>query len=121
MGLTDLAVLKKGIPDAAYKALSGDDKKHSGHLRKRNQEELNQSKELGLFDNLTENVQLTNLYIELEKMEDTSLLDIQKKELAYKNFMQNEDFLRLKTACDLWMAAFFMEKEKRGIVPTVKI
>ncbi len=118
VGLTDLAVLKKGIPDAAYKALSGDDKKHSGHLRKRNQEELNQSKELGLFDNLTENVQLTNLYIELEKMEDTSLLDIQKKELAYKNFMQNEDFLRLKTACDLWMAAFFMEKEKKAIVPT---
>ena len=49
VGVFDLDCLKEGIPDNAYKALTGDDKKLSSSIKKRNKEERQNKEQLTIF------------------------------------------------------------------------
>lgn len=106
VGVFDLEVLKKGIPDEAFKPVANDDKAIARALKKQNQEQRSGQK--GLFSGLSSEFNLKELSadaLRLDQIPDDSPESIREKQRLY-------DELRLKTeqhrtACNIWTAAFF--------------
>ncbi|MCU7870687.1 MAG: N-6 DNA methylase [Candidatus Thiodiazotropha sp. (ex Lucinoma borealis)] len=115
VGVHDPKLLEKGIPDAAFKPLTGNNKTVVSALKKRNKLNPNQK---DLF--ASHNIQVDVCAAEVTKMPEESLEQIEKKrevwlELTQSAVCQNE---RLKA--DLFTAAFFAPKifENAERVPT---
>ena len=112
VGVADLKVLDEGIPDDAYKPVIGDDKQAATYYKKRNQAEkqsqrqlyLGESKPVGkIADSLADDFEA------LGTLEERSPDEVNAKEGLYNSLRrQDSDWWKLKTACDLWTAAFFM-------------
>jgi hypothetical protein len=124
VGVLDLEVLKEGIPDEAYKAVTGDNKTLSTQLKKRNKKERENQGQLTIFDSLeTER----NEYIEnarvLGEIAETTPQEVREKQARYKesrNQEKNPGWWRDFSACNLWTAAFFMglTEENLQLLPT---
>jgi hypothetical protein len=121
VGVLDLEVLKEGIPDEAYKAVTGDNKTLSTQLKKRNKKERENQGQLTIFDNLeTER----NEYIEnarvLGEIAETTPQEVREKQARYKDSRKNPGWWRDFSACNLWTAAFFMglTEENLQLLPT---
>ena len=116
IGVFDLKVLEKGIPDDAYKPLTGDDKHLARDLKRRNRQEREGQETLGLFgteDLAAAESGITRAARELEALEDDSPAAVHEKGRRYHEFRElHADFRRLRQACDLWTAAFFAKLEK---------
>lgn len=126
VGVYDLNVLNNGIPDAAYTALSGDEKNVALEAKKINEKER---KELCVkadkngkvyrasyfdFGDNPQNVQksLALLMAKISFTGNDTLEDEEKKEKLYNELLQNEEYVLLKTAADLYTATFFVKKDK---------
>lgn len=126
VGVYDLNVLDNGIPDAAYTALSGDEKDVALEAKKINEKER---KELCVkadkngkvyrasyfdFGDNPQNVQksLALLMAKISFTGNDTLEDEEKKEKLYNELLQNEEYVLLKTAADLYIATFFVKKDK---------
>lgn len=126
VGVYDLNVLDNGIPDAAYTALSGDEKDVALEAKKINEKER---KELCVkadkngkvyrasyfdFGDNPQNVQksLALLMAKISFTGNDTLEDEEKKEKLYNELLQNEEYVLLKTAADLYTATFFVKKDK---------
>lgn len=126
VGVYDLNVLNNGIPDAAYTALSGDEKDVALEAKKINEKER---KELCVkadkngkvyrasyfdFGDNPQNVQksLALLMAKISFTGNDTLEDEEKKEKLYNELLQNEEYILLKTAADLYTATFFVKKDK---------
>lgn len=126
VGVYDLNVLNNGIPDAAYTALSGDEKDVALEAKKINEKER---KELCVkadkngkvyrasyfdFGDNSQNVQksLALLMAKISFTGNDTLEDEEKKEKLYNELLQNEEYVLLKTAADLYTATFFVKKDK---------
>lgn len=126
VGVYDLNVLNNGIPDAAYTALSGDEKDVALEAKKINEKER---KELCVkadkngkvyrasyfdFGDNPQNVQksLALLLAKISFTGNDTLEDEEKKEKLYNELLQNEEYVLLKTAADLYIATFFVKKDK---------
>lgn len=113
IGLTDLNQLQHGIPDAAFKSLSGDDKNVCKEIAKANKEGLkafakhktNRNLDIALddADGLSE-------LQALEAMPDGNPEDFAAKETAYRAFLEHEKQSRLRNAANLLIAAFLIPK-----------
>ncbi|WP_241674705.1 Eco57I restriction-modification methylase domain-containing protein [Candidatus Methylobacter oryzae] len=113
IGLTDLNQLQHGIPDAAFKSLSGDDKNVCKEIAKANKEGLkafakhktNRNLDIALddADGLSE-------LQALEAMPDGNPDDFAAKEAAYRAFLEHEKQNRLRNAANLLIAAFLIPK-----------
>jgi hypothetical protein len=116
IGVFDLKVLEKGIPDDAYKPLTGDDKQVARDLKRRNKREAEGQETLGLFgtqDLAAAEAGIARAARELEALEDDSPAAVHEKGRRYYEFRElHADFRRLRQACDLWTAAFFAKLEK---------
>jgi len=134
VGVFDLDVLQSGIPDGAYKPVTGDDKSVASDLKKLNKAERSKSTVLSeghkapmynasLFvagereDNLKA---LGHRLREIDALPERTAADVQAKAAAYKAVHARQDWRDLSTACDLWTWAFFtpLTKEARQLVPT---
>lgn len=114
VGVYDLNVLNNGIPDAAFTALSGDEKEECSQLLKTNKESR-KSKFLGdLFskDLATSSEELAALMWRISGTANDTIEDQEKKRELYEALHQNKDYLKNKIACDLYIAAFFATKTK---------
>lgn len=126
VGVYDLNVLDNGIPDAAYTALSGYEKDVALEAKKINEKER---KELCVkadkngkvyrasyfdFGDNPQNVQksLALLMAKISFTGNDTLEDEEKKEKLYNELLQNEEYVLLKTAADLYIATFFVKKDK---------
>ena len=126
VGVYDLNVLNNGIPDAAYTTLSGDEKDVVLEAKKINEKER---KELCVkadkdgkkyrasyfdFGDNPQNVQksLALLMAKISFTGNDTLEDEEKKEKLYNELLQNEEYVLLKTAADLYTATFFVKKDK---------
>ena len=124
VGVTDLAVLNEGIPDAAYKAVTGDDKKVATWYRKRNKRERTTGQqrlasELPPLD--TE--RMAGDFAAFGEMEEGNAADVQAMQDLYLSLQNEENRRRLTMACDLWTYAFFapledIQSNEREDVPT---
>ena len=84
---TTPALLAKGIPEAAFEPIEGDDKKIASNTKKRNKQER-EGQQLSLLHQLTTPVvklgNLTQSMVNLDDMEDDSIDDIDRKQKKYE-------------------------------------
>lgn len=113
IGLTDLKQLQSGIPDAAFKPLSGDDKVICKAIANANKEGLKAFGKLKNNRNLDIAIDDASGLSELEAIEnlpDATAAEIAAKEAAYRTFLQHAKEQRLGHAADLLIGAFLAPK-----------
>ena len=114
------ALLKKGIPDAAFTPLTGDDKDYCSKYKKLNKEERDKDV-LDIFsgdekpwEHLGNHVPYL---INLNQMDDTNIENLKRKEEAYAEIMRSSGYLNSKFIYDAWCAAFVWEKVLSDTIP----
>lgn len=111
---TTPALLKKGIPDEAFKPIEGDDKEFCTAYKKRNREERRGSRSLFAPDGMPWE-QLGDLgpaLTQIDAFDDSTLDGLQRKEDAYSQFVHSSGYLFGKLLYDAWCAAFVWEKHR---------
>ena len=125
MGVFDPKVLEQGIPDEAYKPLTGDDKPTCTSLKKENAS-LRKAGQKGTLQT-TLNLQTSppinrsqQRLQEIEAMPETTLAEGAAKQAAYEVWKKERSSDPQALAADLYTAAFFLPKTKdsRPKVPT---
>lgn len=116
VGVYDLNVLNNGIPDAAYTALSGDEKDECSRLVKSNKESRKSKFQKDLFskDLATSSGELAAIMWRISGTANDTIEDQEKKRELYESLHQNKDYLKNKIASDLYTAAFFASKTKNN-------
>ncbi|SCE87743.1 Methyltransferase domain-containing protein [Micromonospora matsumotoense] len=106
------ALLKRGIPDEAFKPIEGDDKKHAKNLEKQNaKERVGQG---SLFD-LDQGTKVANTAFAqgLRRIADApsdDLGDVRQQESAYRAWEKSAEYVRALHVADAWCAAFMWRK-----------
>ncbi len=123
IGVTDLTVLRAGIPDEAFKPLTGDDKSYASDLRKRNKLER-ENPSFTLLPEVALPPSLAAAIAALTEAPEDSVDDVAAKRARLRDVQHGPAGWDLRVACDLWCASFFAPKaerpEMRGreLVPT---
>jgi hypothetical protein len=116
VGVLDLDCLQGGIPDEAYKAVTGDDKKLSSQFKKQNKKERENKDQLSLFGDLEpERTQYAESWRELGEIPETTPQEVKDKEKRYKETRKNQRWWQDYSACNLWTAAFFTPLTERNL------
>ncbi|WP_333661736.1 Eco57I restriction-modification methylase domain-containing protein [Acinetobacter sp.] len=113
LGLTDLKMLEYGIPKAAFKPLSGDDKTVCTALNKTNTAALKQLEKDRKSPQFKLPLAQANQLAELqaiEAMPQTSTKQIARQEKAYNTFLEKAKTNHLRYAADMMLGAFLMPK-----------
>ncbi|HRG77878.1 MAG TPA: N-6 DNA methylase, partial [Leptospiraceae bacterium] len=125
VGVFSAEQLKAGIPDGAYTAVSGDDKKIAQFYKKDNQGKKKGEQEL-FIDEPGNKILVHSLQIiqEIESLEDDSPENVRAKKQMYEEMHKEIHFKREKLACDLWTFAFFqnltLETQNKKLIPTTE-
>lgn len=126
VGVMDLDVLKGGIPDEAYKAVTGDDKSLATKLKKSNKEQCKVPKgQLSLFQDIDFEVRQGN-YAEgsrhLNRITDSTPAEYHRKQERYEELRADSQWWQDFSACNLWTAAFFMPLTEANLqlIPTTE-
>jgi hypothetical protein len=119
VGVLDLGVLESGVPDGAYKAVTGDDKKVASEIKKRNKAEAEGT---SLFrHNVKSDIEkIAGAFAAIAELPETTPDEVHAKEERYAALQMQDAWTRAKWACDLWTAAFFAPLAQHGkaSVPT---
>lgn len=123
VGVLDLSCLDEGIPDEAFKAVTGDDKKLSTDLKKRNKKERSTDLQgqLSLFGNLeSTRTEYIKTWRKLGEISETTPNEVRQKEEKYNQTRQNQGWWRDYSASNLWTAAFFIPliEQNLPLLPT---
>ncbi|MFN9871234.1 MAG: Eco57I restriction-modification methylase domain-containing protein [Cyanobacteriota bacterium] len=127
VGVFDPKVLEQGIPDEAYKPLTGDDKPTCTSLKKENAS-FRKAGQKGTLQG-TLNLQTSppinrsqQRLQEIEAMPETTLAEGSAKQAAYEAWEQERSSDPQTLAADLYTAAFFLPKPRggRSQVPTTE-
>ncbi len=111
VGVLNLECLKLGIPDEAFKAVTGDDKQLSSQLRKRNKKERSTDLQgqLSVFDQLEEErSQYAESWRQVGAISETTTTDVRLKQARYQQSRSQSGWWRDYSACNLWTTAFFI-------------
>ncbi len=123
IGVADLSVLTAGIPDEAFKDLTGDDKAYCRDLKKRNKGER-ENPTLALLPEVALPADLAAAIAALSEAPEDTAETVRAKRQALEGLRNGRAAHDLRVACDLWCAAFFLPKAKRpelrgrDLVPT---
>ncbi|SFQ06898.1 Eco57I restriction-modification methylase domain-containing protein [Tranquillimonas alkanivorans] len=117
LGVFDLKALEGGIPDAAYKPLTGDEKQVAKFYEKANKDA---KRGQGTFDftggrSDLPTAPLSAEFTDLRDLPEETVEDIAAKAQAYRDLRKQEDFQRARMGCNLYTAAFLLPKT--GEVP----
>ncbi|MFP8968489.1 Eco57I restriction-modification methylase domain-containing protein [Pokkaliibacter sp. CJK22405] len=123
LGLTDLNALEYGIPKAAFKALSGDEKPICTALNKENTKALKQLEKGRKSPQFKLPLEQANQLAELqaiEAMPQTSTKQVAKQEAAYKAFLDKAQTSHLRHTADMVLGAFLLPKTEatESTIPT---
>lgn len=117
IGVFDRAMLREGLPDEAYKPLTGDDKELSRRYARLNREQRERGKgHPQLFKNWSPPEILAERDHRLKAMAQDDLASVEAKARGFEAIRTSGDWQNLKTASDLYvsanfyMAAFFTAK-----------
>ncbi|WP_372090745.1 N-6 DNA methylase [Tistrella mobilis] len=117
IGVFGRGMLREGLPDEAYKPLTGDDKELSRRYARLNKEQRNRAKGYPqLFKDWSPPAILAERDHKLKGMAQDDLASVEAKARGFEAIRQSDDWQRLKTASDLYisanfyMAAFFTPK-----------
>lgn len=112
LGVFDLEALEQGIPDDAYKTLTGDAKETAAYYKKKNKDE---KKGQGSFDfeagtgAMPPRKLAANLST-IRRMPEDTVGQVEKKREAFKQWKDAPDRRATRVACDLYTAAFLLPK-----------
>ncbi|WDA41417.1 Eco57I restriction-modification methylase domain-containing protein [Erythrobacter sp. BLCC-B19] len=126
LGVFDLAVLEDGIPDEAYKPLTGDSKDAAKFYLKANRDA---KKGQGTFDFAGGGGVMPSKPIaaglgRIKSMPEDTVAQVDKKRQAFEAWKADPARYATEVACDLYIAAFLMPKTEvpashlRPMVPT---
>ena len=107
-------LLAEGIPDAAFTAITGDDKSACTELRRRNKREGKGQTELDLFAEADgeQIAELAAKTAELERLGGDSLDAVHEQEARFRDLVSSPEHEQAKLMADLWCAAFVAPKKK---------
>ena len=109
VGMLDPKIMAQGIPDEAYKPLTGDDKKICNLLKKQNRK--GESRYQQVYLSFAEAaVPYWAAAASLDDLPEESLTDITTKRERWQRLQQDSQFQREKHRADLFTAAFFAPK-----------
>ena len=113
VGVLDLNCLQGGIPDGAYKAVTGDDKAIASQLKKSNKQALKDIEQGQISLELEptfekDRQEYAEAWREIEGMKDDDPVAVRQKQAKYERSRHSVAWLRDRSACNLWTAAFFM-------------
>ena len=106
-------LLAEGVPNEAFKALTGDDKERVKALRKANRLER-QQRDQGMFawdsPQASDSAELRDGFADIDGYPDDSLFGQIAKQQSYQKLQESEAAQRSKLAADAWCAAFVAPK-----------
>jgi len=103
-------LLAGGLPDEAFTALEGDDKKACTALRKRNKAELTEMGDLFAQEDAEGRARLEAAAAALDLMPDDRPEAVRAKELAFRRHEETPEYRQKKQLADAWCAAFVFPK-----------
>jgi hypothetical protein len=115
LGVFDLEVLRQGIPDAAYKPLSGDDKVTARDFAKRNKAEREGQGALRLLGGsgqLPSAPPLAGAARSLRALPEDDSTQIERKRKKFADSQVDPDRWKWHVAADTYIAAFLVPKTK---------
>ncbi len=120
VGVFDLKVLEDGVPAAAYTALIGDDKAVCTATRKTNDSQSGKKSQQNFFKKAKplSNERLAKLTRDIEALPNDNLAYEERKRTLYEKLLNDADYIKNRTACDLYTAAFFAKKTNLLTIPT---
>jgi hypothetical protein len=119
VGVFDLGVLPKGIPDKAFDPCEGDDKPAARTATKQNREERRGAgQDLFALRDSGEAEALTRHSRDVDAIPDDSPELIRRKKELFEASHRDPAWQRQKWACDLWTAAFFQNLTADSVVIT---
>lgn len=107
-------LIAAGLPDDAFIAIEGDDKRVCASLKKRNKAECSEWGPLFAQQDKARQVQLEQAAASFAELPDDCFEDIQAKENVFRIQETNDVFLLQKKLADAWCAAFVIRKEVLG-------
>lgn len=111
LGVFDLKVLEEGIPDAAYKPLTGDDKAVAKYYAAKNRREKAERDRIASGFGFNRHRDLTQQFAELRAMPEETVEQIEAKARRLRDLTrQGAAAYTLARACDLYVAAFLAAK-----------
>jgi len=117
VGVFDPKVLDEGIPDGAYKPLTGDDKKICASLKKKNQNFVVKGQaDLFTFDAMGTAMPSSTAF---EDIAEEDLQAVRRKEKAYQAWRKDPAIQQELQRADAYTAAFFLPKKEdtQDLVP----
>lgn len=115
VGVFSYDSLQTGIPDEAYKPLTGDDKNVAKMFGQFNKEGRSGKVATGLFSQWQAPAVVLDGAKAVFAMPENTLSEVQAKQTAFQKLLGSEKRNQLKLACDAFVAAFFAPKS--GTVP----
>jgi hypothetical protein len=130
LGVMDPKVILDGVPDEAYKELTGDNNALCRDLKKRNKQErtgLQRMRAAASFSQSLQSMDLSATALPLQQLDelpDASLAEIAAKRQAYESLQQGASDDGLALALNLYCAAYLLPKhgtnEADTAVPTTQ-
>jgi hypothetical protein len=115
LGVLDLKVLDEGVPPAAYKPLTGDDKEAARYYAQKNKRERDERERIAQGFGFARAGDLTRDFAALRAMPETTVAEIEAKAARLAALTgEGASAWRLERACDLYVAAFLLPKRKGG-------
>ena len=127
VGIDTMERLKDGIPDDAFKPVTGDDKTVASRIKalnKRQRKELKSGQMLMMFDegdNLKESFgHIAGEMKHVNELKEDSTVDVKKKEEFYGKIRSGPEWWNSWTAANIWTGAFFyqLKDENDPAIPT---
>lgn len=115
LGVFDLKVLDRGIPDIAYKALSGDDKVVTKYYSQKNKRETSERSVVDSGFNFAQQEDFIRAFSTFRAMPEDTIEEIEVKSAKLKILTARDaSSWMLSRACDLYVSAFLLPKRKGG-------
>ena len=113
LGVFDLVVLEEGIPDAAYKPLTGDDKDVAKYYREKNKREVAERETIASGFGFNRQQDFMREFARLRTMPENTVRQIEAKAEKLRALTaEGATAWTLETACDLYVSAFLLPKTK---------
>jgi hypothetical protein len=114
-------LMAKGIPDAAWEPIDGDDKKTAAALKKRNAKGAEGQRGFDSLwskrnDGATDAV--TSAVVELETSSDGDVDALTQKESRWAGILESEEYRRQRFVANAWCAAFMWPKTPGALAET---
>lgn len=113
LGIFNLDALRKGIPDAAYKPLTGDDKTVAKDFARKNKDEIKGQARMTLAGAVGEPAVLPKLAQSLRavrQLPEDTVAEIESKRQRFDSAAQDPSLQKFAEAADLYIAAFLIPK-----------